>query len=252
MYDHIGKKIKSLARGTFIVEAIGAIIGALVCLFIGIVDGEGEFILYGLLCLFCGPLVAWISSWMLYGFGQLIDNSDTLVEIMENQANINGTSVPPSTSQNAESANPKGIKSGISSIISKSNPFASAAPKKPEPLYNTHIESTEATKATPPASTTIQASDNIPKTPTIGVKPSQIRTCPYCGEIVNSKYCDICGKENNLSFKSNIPVAPQSPQSATPTVTNTSHFSQFKCCPYCGEIVNSKYCDMCGKKNNLF
>ena len=65
MYDNIGEKIKSLAKSTFIVEAIAAVIAGLVLL------SYGEW--WGVLILLCGPIVAWVSSWLLYGFGELID-----------------------------------------------------------------------------------------------------------------------------------------------------------------------------------
>ena len=82
MYDNIGGKIKGLAKGTFIVETIAAIIGGIVLL----VD---EFIGLGLLTLFCGPVVAWVSSWLLYGFGELIcETSEAKEELMEINRNI--------------------------------------------------------------------------------------------------------------------------------------------------------------------
>ena len=68
MYDNIGKKIKSLAKWTFIVEAIAAIITG-----ISLLVADEDLILAGLLTFFCGPIVAWVSSWLLYGFGEIID-----------------------------------------------------------------------------------------------------------------------------------------------------------------------------------
>ena len=76
MYDNIGGKIKGLAKWTFIVEAIGLIIAAMFIM----VDDE-DMIPVGLLAMIVGPLVAWISSWVLYGFGEIIDK---LCEIANN------------------------------------------------------------------------------------------------------------------------------------------------------------------------
>lgn len=70
MYDNIGSKIKGLAKATFIVEAIGAIITGLVLLSID----DGNALTAVLLCI-GGPVVAWVSSWLLYGFGELIDKA---------------------------------------------------------------------------------------------------------------------------------------------------------------------------------
>ena len=67
-YDDIGEKIKGLAKWTFIIEAIAAVITGIVFLFM-----DEDFILAGLAIIVCGPLVAWVSSWLLYGFGEIID-----------------------------------------------------------------------------------------------------------------------------------------------------------------------------------
>ena len=66
MYDNIGGKIKGLAKATFIVEAIAAII-------VGISLWVETEEWWCALILFCGPIVAWVSSWLLYGFGEIID-----------------------------------------------------------------------------------------------------------------------------------------------------------------------------------
>ena len=74
-YDNIGGKIKSLAKAAFIVEAIAAVLSGLVMF----VEDDDMFLI-ALLVAIVGPIVAWVGSWLLYGFGQLIENSDTLVK----------------------------------------------------------------------------------------------------------------------------------------------------------------------------
>ena len=70
-YDNIGGKIKNLAKLTFIVEAIGAIIMGLFFLINwGYEDGG-----WALFVIFFGPIVAWVSSWILYAFGELIEKT---------------------------------------------------------------------------------------------------------------------------------------------------------------------------------
>lgn len=69
MYDNIGNKIKSLAKTIFIVEAICTVIAG-----IALLATDDDFILIGLLTLFCGPIVAWVSSWILYAFGELVED----------------------------------------------------------------------------------------------------------------------------------------------------------------------------------
>lgn len=67
LYADIGNKIKNWAVWIFIVEALAAIIG-------GIALMANEFIGVGLLTMIFGPFVAWVSSWLLYAFGQLVED----------------------------------------------------------------------------------------------------------------------------------------------------------------------------------
>ena len=70
MYNNIGGKIKFLAKWTFIVEAIASIIT-------GIILMAGGGILFILLC-FIGPIVAWVSSWILYALGELVEDTELI------------------------------------------------------------------------------------------------------------------------------------------------------------------------------
>ena len=72
-YENIGDKIKGLAQMAFVVEAIAAVITG-----IALMASDEDLILYGLLVLIAGPIIAWVSSWLLYGFGQLVENSDII------------------------------------------------------------------------------------------------------------------------------------------------------------------------------
>lgn len=142
MYDFIGDKIKGLAKAIFFVEAIAAIITGIALLL-------NEEPLIGILILVLGPIVAWVSSWLLYGFGQLIDNSDTLVTLIGKQLD--------QTENNSKS---------------KTNSQNIAEEKVLQSIKNFR-----------------SASSNTSAT---------IKRCPHCGERVNSKVCDVCGRENNL------------------------------------------------------
>ena len=73
MYDNIGGKIKGLAKTSFIVATIAAVITG-----IALIATDEDLIGYGLLVMVVGPIVAWFSSWLLYGFGQLVENSDII------------------------------------------------------------------------------------------------------------------------------------------------------------------------------
>ena len=71
-FDNIGGKIKNWAKLIFAIEAITAVIAGLVIM--------NTTILAGLLVIVVGPIFAWISSWLMYGYGQLIENSDIIAE----------------------------------------------------------------------------------------------------------------------------------------------------------------------------
>ena len=73
MFNNIGGKIKALA---IIIFVIGLIISFSVG-FVLIKNGDSS---RGILVIILGSLISWISVFTLYGFGQLVENSDKLVE----------------------------------------------------------------------------------------------------------------------------------------------------------------------------
>ncbi len=71
LYDDIGGKIKGWAKWIFLIESIAAVIAGIV-----LILGAPDYAFLGLLTIFFGPLIAYVSTWILYGFGELIDISD--------------------------------------------------------------------------------------------------------------------------------------------------------------------------------
>ena len=69
LYSNIGSKIKNWAKWVFIVEAISSVIGA-ICMMASAEDSW--MLVVGMIVLVVGPLIAWVSSWLLYGFGEII------------------------------------------------------------------------------------------------------------------------------------------------------------------------------------
>lgn len=72
MFDNIGGKIKKLAKVCAWIGIIGSILGGLGTFAIGGI--LGFLFVAGLGC-----LLSWVGAFGLYGFGQLIENSDKLV-----------------------------------------------------------------------------------------------------------------------------------------------------------------------------
>jgi len=77
MFDNIGRKIKSLVKTVFAVEVILSLLVVIALSFnpIGIIISLGVIFL------------AWISSFTMYGFGELIDNSQK--QFIQNEKIIN-------------------------------------------------------------------------------------------------------------------------------------------------------------------
>lgn len=71
LYENIGIKIKNLARWIFIIDAIGAVIAGIIMI-CSAVDIDDIFFIAGMFTMICGPFVAWVSSWIIYAFGDLV------------------------------------------------------------------------------------------------------------------------------------------------------------------------------------
>ncbi len=77
MFDNTGRKIKVMAK---ILAWIGIILsviggGALMFLF------DGELVFIGVAIMIVGSLVSWVSSWFLYGYGEIIENTYLMVSL---------------------------------------------------------------------------------------------------------------------------------------------------------------------------
>ena len=102
MYEHIGRKIKSVAEwlnvlGVFVSVLLGVII---------IGYNEDSFLL-GLLVMGVGAIISWLSTLLLCGFGQLVEDTQTIREAITN-GNAIGTAhtaaSSPSEEKNRETA----------------------------------------------------------------------------------------------------------------------------------------------------
>ena len=70
MYDNIGKKIKIMAKVIFVIGLIISLIAGFI-----IIGISQQLVLISLLIFVVGPIFFWISTWLLYGFGELIDKT---------------------------------------------------------------------------------------------------------------------------------------------------------------------------------
>ena len=75
MFDNIGSKIKSLAQVVTIIGVIASVVLGIIFI------ANAGFV--GLIVMLIGILLSWVSSFITYGFGQLIENSDEMVRLMK-------------------------------------------------------------------------------------------------------------------------------------------------------------------------
>lgn len=83
MYNNIGGKIKGLAITFAIIEAVLSFIGGFVAMVI-----DEELVAVGFVVIVVGFLTAWISSWLLYGFGEIVENTGIIAR--NSRANVQG------------------------------------------------------------------------------------------------------------------------------------------------------------------
>ena len=85
MYENIGEKIKILAKVLFGFGLAVSVFSGFYNISLGVEIENGSVIILGLLTLVLGPLFAWLSTWLLYGFGELIDSNKKLNETVEDE-----------------------------------------------------------------------------------------------------------------------------------------------------------------------
>ena len=85
MFHNIGEKIKILATIMTILGIIASVISGIAFIVYSIVEaydvsGLVAGIILGVLTMVVGSLLSWISSFLLYGYGELIENSTIIKE----------------------------------------------------------------------------------------------------------------------------------------------------------------------------
>lgn len=201
MFDNIGGKIKALAVVITILGFIGSIIGGIIIMYnvnVGI----------GFLVLLVGALLSWISSFLLYGLGELVETNsainNNLYEILKIAKGENkkedGYFNFPSVTNNKNTQNITHIphKNGVGSAVSEApaandgiteHGSADNAPTD-NPARNTNIPVTP-----------FDADDGSIVCPTCGTSQKSDRyKCFNCGQVfVNGQpdipyWCGNCGE----------------------------------------------------------
>lgn len=82
MFNNPGQKIQSFAKFVFIFGTTLSVLCALLSIF-GILNSTQDVVvamnlLYTIIILVVGPIVSWLNGLFIYGFGQLIVNTDKI------------------------------------------------------------------------------------------------------------------------------------------------------------------------------
>ncbi len=81
MFNNVGSKLQTMAKVfTWIGIACSAISG------VAMMFGGGLMILSGLLTIALGSLCSWLSSLAMYGFGEMVENSNIRTELAVKEA----------------------------------------------------------------------------------------------------------------------------------------------------------------------
>jgi len=97
MWDNIGEKIKLLAKVIAWVGIISSVIGGISLISQGFDINQssrsgrdgGLFILLGIASLIGGSIISWISSFFMYGFGELIEKTSAIEKNTRNVISAN-------------------------------------------------------------------------------------------------------------------------------------------------------------------
>ena len=85
MFKNIGVKIKILATVIFWCGIIGSVFGGFTGIIEGVIDGSSQAAYEGIFIALVGSLSSWACSLLIYGFGQLIENSDKITEELKKE-----------------------------------------------------------------------------------------------------------------------------------------------------------------------
>ena len=123
MFDNIGSKIKTVATTIAWLGIIGSIIIGIII----IAEANDSYYpsatetLSGLLVIIVGSLSSWVSSFTLYGFGQLIENTDTICSEMESIRHITSKHITNASDKAQSSSNDSGSFANSNDTASSAN-----------------------------------------------------------------------------------------------------------------------------------
>ena len=87
MFDNIGGKIKTLAKVICWIGIIASVVVGIIIIYDWFVQPyyyrNSTELITGIAVIVLGSLFSWIGSFVLFGFGELVENSSYIAEVME-------------------------------------------------------------------------------------------------------------------------------------------------------------------------
>lgn len=86
MYNNIGNKIKVLAKFIAFIGIAASLIGGIVLALV-LLDGyfTEDMAFIGIIVAIVGPLLSWLSGFFIYGFGELVDQTQQInIKLLSN------------------------------------------------------------------------------------------------------------------------------------------------------------------------
>ncbi len=83
MFNNIGRKIKMLAEVLCWIGITVSVLAAVLLFVSGVTEDNPHAVLFGLLLVVLGPLLSWIGSFLLYGFGELVTKTSRIAALLE-------------------------------------------------------------------------------------------------------------------------------------------------------------------------
>ena len=184
MFDNIGGKLKAIAYNLVILSIVAGVIGVIIA-FCALADFEEDIGFPVLLISIITTVIAVISTYPLYALGQLVENSDKIVELLSKE-NKEVQNVP---------ANEQSVSNTETTLLNEANSMNTAdtnfaAPTNPAPTMNPVVSNM----------TSPMVNQNIVMNqPAVAPSDLKIFTCPWCGSRYRARthrvICPSCHKK---------------------------------------------------------
>ncbi len=186
MFDNIGGKIKTLAKICSWVIIVSCAITGLVVMF-----SESFFI--GLLTIVLGALIGWISAFMMYGFGELVESAMVLRDAELNRQQQDGHA---SRAASTVSTRPQSGFS-LSALASRAGNNASWVCKCGKHNSDSSPICTDCGSSRRDAVGLLPAANQAPAAQSAPARPQTGWRCKKCGKMnaTTAMFCSDCGQD---------------------------------------------------------